>query len=112
MGAEAPADRPGNRGKTLPMAPKPGGVSMADGLDTADDHLLRLFGSLETDASVEGQVFLGGGADRQHVAPEPGGGKAGDRRIDRVERRQKVTDQDELAGSRQRLERRQTVGVG
>src|SRR5262245_15927022 len=108
MGAEAPADRPGDRGETLPMAPKPVGVSMADGLDTADDHLLWLLGSLEADASVEGQVFLGGVADLQQVAPETSGGKAGDRRIDRVERRQKVTDQDELAGSWQRLERRQT----
>ena len=94
MGAEAPADRPGDRGKTLPMAPKPIGVCVTDGLDTADDHLLWLLGSLEADASIEGQVFLGGVADLQHVALEPGGGKASDRRIDRVERRHKVTDQD------------------
>src|SRR3984893_15332959 len=101
MGAEAPADCPGDRGKTLSMAPKPVGVSVADGLDTADDHLLWLLGPLEADASIEGQVFLCGIADLQYVALEPGGGKAGDRRIDCVERWQSVTAQDEPTGSQQ-----------
>ena len=76
---------------------------MADGLDTADDHLLWLLRSLKADSSIEGQVFLSGVADLQHVALEPSGGKASDRRIDCVERRQKVTDQDELAGSRRAM---------
>ena len=39
----------------------------------------------------------------------PARGKAGDGGIDRVERRQEVADQDELAGARQRLEGRQAV---
>src|SRR5437870_1835921 len=102
MGAEAPADRPGDRGKTLSMPPEPVRISVTDGLDTADDDLFRLLHPLEADAPVEGQVFLGRVVDLQHVALEPGGGEAGNRRIDRVERRQEVTDQDELAGARQR----------
>src|SRR5205814_618310 len=109
VAAAATAPRSGDRGKTLTMLPEPVRISLADGLDTADNDLLWLLRPLKADAPVEGQVFLGRIADLQHVALEPGGGKAGDYRIDCVERRQKVTDQDELAGARQRLECRQTV---
>src|SRR4029077_19755109 len=112
MEAKAPADRPGDRGKTLTMPPEPVRIGVADGLDTADYDLLRLLRPLETDSPVEGEIFLKPGVDLQHVALEAGGGKAGDRRIDRVERRQEITDQDELAGARQRLECRQTIGLG
>src|ERR1700757_1023724 len=112
MGAEAPADRPGYRGKTLTMPPEPDRISAADGLNTADDDLVWLLRPLKTDAPVKGQVFLGRVADLQHVALEPGSGKAGNRRIDRFERRQEVTDQNQPAGARQRLETRPTVGRG
>src|SRR5271165_3373602 len=112
MEAEAPADRPGDCGEALAMAPEAGEVVVTNAFDAGNEDLFALFDPLEADASVERQVFLGRIGDLQHMALEPGGGEVSDCRVDRVERREEVADQHELAGARQGFERRQAVRFG
>src|SRR4029077_2268692 len=109
---EAPADRPGDRGKTLAMTLIAVSVVAPDALDLTDDDLVALLDAGAADPSIERQIFLGRIGDQQHVALQAGSGKSGYYVIDRLKRRQEVTDQYELAGARQRLEIRQAVRLG
>ena len=109
MRAKAPTDRRGDRSKTIAMSPEPIRIGIADAFDPADNDLFAVLHTLEADSPIEGQIFLRRICYLQQVAFEPGGGKAGDRCIDRVERRQEVANQDELARARQRLEGGQAV---
>src|SRR5215831_41644 len=104
MKPEAPTCRSGDRGKTIAMMPEPVRIGIANAFDPADNDLFALLHALKADSPAERQFFLRRIDDLQHVAFETRGGKAGDRRIYRVERRQEITDQDKLAGARQRFE--------
>ena len=68
------------------------------------DDLVALLDPGEAHPPGERQVFLGRIDDLQQMAVEAGAGKAGERRVDGLERRQKIADQHQLAGARQRLE--------
>src|SRR6516165_8058700 len=109
---KAPADRSGDRRKPIAVALIAVGVIAADALDPADDDLVTLFHAGETNSSIERQIFLGRIGDLQQVALEPSCGKMRYGGIDRLERRQKVADQHELACPRQRLEVRQASCPG
>src|SRR5215475_14294653 len=106
MRSEGPAESRAYCGKTCLVIVKASGIGVTNAFDTADDHLVMLFDSGETNTAVERQIFFGGVDDVQDMAPKPGRGEPRKRRVDGIERRQKVTDQNQHSGARQRLERR------
>ena len=112
MNSERPTEPPGNRAKTGAMIEKAAGVIVADALDAADDDLVTLLDPCEPHPPIERQVLFGRVHDLKQMPFEPGAGKAGERGIDRVERRQKITDQNQLAGARQWLEDGEASGLG
>ena len=50
---EAPAEGGGSRGKTVAMAPEPGGIIVTDAFDATDNHLVAVLEAFKTDAPVE-----------------------------------------------------------
>src|SRR6516165_2935843 len=107
MKATAPAQRGRSRGKPIAMALEPAGIIAANTLDSADHHLVAVLDPFKTNASVERQVFLCRISDLKQMTFETSRGKARDRGIDGIERRQKVANQDKLGGARQGLKGRQ-----
>src|SRR5271169_6229090 len=104
MNSERPTEPSGDRAETGAVIEKAARVIVANALDAADDDLVTVLDPREPHPPIERQVLFGRVHDLKQMPFEPGAGKAGERRIDRVERRQKIADQNQLAGARQRLE--------
>ena len=88
------------------MPPEAPDVIVAHGLDPADHDLVAFLDPLEADPAGERQILLGRVGDLQQMALEPGAGECATAALMRVERRQKIADQHQLPGARQRLEDR------
>src|SRR6516165_612206 len=112
MKAEAPPDSRGDRGETVAMMLEPRRIIPADALDAADHHLVALLDALEAYTSVKGEVFFCRVDDLQQMALETGSGKSRHCGADRLERRQKVADENQLGKSRQRLKVGKTFPLG
>src|SRR6266704_1287422 len=89
------------------MRRDPAGIFLAHRLDSADQDLVVVLHAFETYAAVEGQGLLRRVENLQEMTAQAGGGEARDHFLNVLERRQKITDQDELGVPRQCLECRQ-----
>ena len=103
MGAEGPADRSGNRLQPFAMLAEPSRVGFPDILDATNDEVAALLYPFETDAPIERQIFLGGIDDLQQMPADPGSRKTRNRLVYRLDVGEKIADQHELPGARQRM---------